>query len=159
MNDGSFRHSRSGYIAGCRCDICREAHREYGQEYWRRRKQEADEGGRHWGRTKRVTIPAGSFLWPGDWQKDAECAGLKTLCIPLGFKGHTDKWFGLTEARSVCQRCPVLEQCRTWVLAHDDDPCDWHIVAGLTPQERNGIRRRRGTAVLGNAGRFTGGAA
>lgn len=31
-------HGRSGYVGGCRCDACRQGHRDYMREYMRRRK-------------------------------------------------------------------------------------------------------------------------
>ena len=45
-----------------------------------------------------------------------------------------------TEAKAICATCPLLERCRRWVLAKDDDPSPVMVVGGMTPGERRRAR-------------------
>jgi hypothetical protein len=49
----------------------------------------------------------------------------------------------VTIARGVCRGlCPQLRACREWVLATGAGTVDG-VAGGLTPDERNAIRRQR----------------
>lgn len=69
-----------------------------------------------------------------DWRDSANCLGC-----------DTDAWFpeGTAPypaiAREVCASCPVLEDCRSWVLDHERDlglHSRFGMFAGMTPFER-----------------------
>lgn len=139
MTVHGIAHGLNGYVKhGCRCDICRSQHSDYRRRYNRQRTQEVLNGGRPWLETKRsVTIP----IMPGVWSEQAACRNSKVLDIPLGYGRHETRWPGMPSARALCNRCPVIDSCRTWVMAHEDDPCPWHVVAAMSPSERNQIRR------------------
>lgn len=38
--------------------------------------------------------------------------------------------------RTCRDACPVYRECLSWVLAQVEDPCPFHVVAGLTVGER-----------------------
>lgn len=44
------------------------------------------------------------------------------------------------EVRALCNRCPVLSQCREWAIAHPECTGVW---GGLTERQRKLIRRER----------------
>ena len=48
----------------------------------------------------------------------------------------------IAAAVEVCQRCPVLSECRDWALTTPDPAVD-HVAGGLTPWQRRTIRRER----------------
>ena len=67
-----------------------------------------------------------------DWTDQADC------------KGHTDLFFvkrgdnaSMIQAKAICQKCPVLEECRTYVLFH---PERYGIWAGMTEKDRRHYR-------------------
>jgi hypothetical protein len=76
------------------------------------------------------------------WQDDALCAGNgnRWLSMPTHShpRGAVNEW-----AVARCHDCPVLADCRRWVLSHDQDPCPYHVVAGMTISERRAEARRR----------------
>jgi WhiB family redox-sensing transcriptional regulator len=43
-------------------------------------------------------------------------------------------------AREVCRRCPFINDCREWAVAHNEAGGVW---GATTPSEREAIRRRR----------------
>jgi hypothetical protein len=49
-------------------------------------------------------------------------------------------------AMAACRACPVLQQCRAWVLDPTQweglDPCPAHVVAAMTPGMRDAERWR-----------------
>lgn len=139
MTVHGFAHGLSGYIThGCRCDICKAQHSDYRRRYNFQRAQEALNGGRPWHSAKRtLSVP----VTPGVWSEQAACRNSKRCDIPLGYGRHEDRWPGMPAARALCNSCPVIEPCRNWVMAHEDDPCAWHVVAAMSPTERNQIRR------------------
>lgn len=47
----------------------------------------------------------------------------------------------IEDAKAVCAACPVLEQCRDYILAdHPRYEDDYGIYAGLTPEDRHRAR-------------------
>lgn len=154
MNDGDIAHGRRAYIyQRCRCDVCRAAHNAYSRAYQQRRRREASTGGRPYGgRTKPEPIYV-HYTVPGQWVDRAACRGNNACEIPHGYANSGRRWRGLPEARALCNGCPVLEQCRHWIIAHRIDPCPVHVVAAMTPKERNTARRDSGIKVPGNPGR------
>lgn len=77
-----------------------------------------------------------------DWRTDALCREEDPeLFFPKGYDGPWQ--LAIAEAKSVCRRCPVVEQCLQFALA-EDIPSG--IFGGLTDKERASLRRsvRRG---------------
>lgn len=79
----------------------------------------------------------------GSWVDQAACKGHDMELIQ-----HTrrQEWYArqnryLAKLR-ICAICPVLEQCRAWVMSEPDDPCPFHVVAGMVPVERGRIRKQ-----------------
>lgn len=152
MIDNATSHGRSGYIRRkCRCTVCIAAQNDYQKRYHAMRRAEAAAGGRPFDeKTPRRAEPIVAYIEPGDWVDRAACAGTTTCDVPQGFRGKHHRWPGLPAARALCAACPVLGQCTAWILAHLRDPCNEHIVAGMTAQERNTERRRRGMRLPGS---------
>ncbi len=100
------------------CAACREAHRQYAAAY--------RDG-------KRIIEPTWTHPFePVPWMEDAACKGTDTdLFFPEGPGSHP------SEARAICARCPVREQCLTFAL-------DWNIThgvwGGLAPKQRRPLR-------------------
>lgn len=158
MKNGEFVHGRGAYIRrACRCDICREAHRAYARDYHHRRADEAAEGGRRWDKYQTRATPNGLMSWIpwGEWADEAACKGSDDWAIHAFalHKRDARRFPQVVNAIKGCEACPVLEQCTAWIFAHDIDPCSHHVVAAMTPKERNAERRRRGMRVPGNPGR------
>lgn len=80
---------------------------------------------------------------PTGWIEHAACKGrdmlltTHTMRMPYYLRRYIDR-----ERMLVCARCPVLTECTEWVFDHLEDPCPFHIVAGLPPVERGAIRRK-----------------
>lgn len=53
-----------------------------------------------------------------------------------------EKGSSVLKPKRICQRCPVLEECRAWGL---DDPSAGGVVGGLSTNERRDIRMGRRT--------------
>jgi len=68
------------------------------------------------------------------WYSDAACKGMD---VRLFFPevGNIPE-----EARSVCERCPVIDACREWGIRHEH----FGVWGGLSEKERRRIRRERG---------------
>ena len=58
------------------------------------------------------------------WYKQAACRGLTELMTD-----PSRSW----KAKKVCKRCPVLEDCRDYVIAH---PEPWGVWGGMSLEER-----------------------
>ncbi|NJP48314.1 WhiB family transcriptional regulator [Actinacidiphila epipremni] len=72
------------------------------------------------------------------WQHDAACRDEDPeLFFPVGNSGPA--LLKIEEAKTVCRRCPVIEQCRRWALDTAQDSGVW---GGLSEDERRAIRRR-----------------
>lgn len=74
-----------------------------------------------------------------DWQQHATCKGVPWLMDP-----PEDLQTAENEALALalCGRCPVLDDCRDWVLSLDVDPGG--IAGGMTAAEREQIRATTG---------------
>lgn len=46
------------------------------------------------------------------------------------------------DAKATCERCPVLTECRAWVLGLSNLTDQHGVIAGLVPQERRRMRHR-----------------
>lgn len=128
----------SMYAGGCRCDDCRGAAAESSRIYRARRK---------------ALNPEVVVVAVGDWAQDGLCLGSDAwLLTPAARRDRSRRSREVTQVVEECGQCPVLEDCRSWVMGHDEDPCQWHVVAGMTPKERNAIRLSRGLWVRGFRG-------
>ena len=73
-----------------------------------------------------------------DWRVQAACRMEDPdLFFPVGSSGPA--LVQLAEAKSVCDRCPVLVQCRTWALTTGQDSGIW---GGMSADERRALRQR-----------------
>ncbi|MER7848337.1 WhiB family transcriptional regulator [Kitasatospora sp. NPDC096077] len=73
-----------------------------------------------------------------DWRTRAVCAEEDPeLFFPIGNTGPA--LLQIEEARSVCRRCPVLEDCLTWALTNGEDAGVW---GGMSEGERRAMKRR-----------------
>lgn len=51
----------------------------------------------------------------------------------------------IAAAKQICRRCPVQRPCRDWALSSPEPAVD-HVAGGLSPRERDAIRKRRRAA-------------
>ncbi|WP_329172788.1 WhiB family transcriptional regulator [Streptomyces sp. NBC_01477] len=73
-----------------------------------------------------------------DWQHRAACGDEDPeLFFPVGNSGPAI--LKIEEAKRVCRRCPVMDQCRQWALETGQDAGVW---GGLSEDERRSMRRR-----------------
>lgn len=74
-------------------------------------------------------VPVSSEAWPSDdWVASAACAQTD----PKVF--FPDKGGSAAQAKRICQRCPVREQCLWDAL--DSNDVDFGIRAGYSPRQR-----------------------
>lgn len=86
--------------------------------------------------TRRATTPAAP---PGDWMANALCREIDPdMFYPEGRGGTIT--IATEEAKSVCNRCPVIDGCREWAVAAGEVFGVW---GGLTGDELRNLRRRR----------------
>lgn len=142
----------SNYTYGCRCPLCRDAHRQAQAESRERRRLRAC------GIDVEVPNrdPSVQYTQPiGAWHERAACKGKGALyLIPdsRGRYGRNVLTAANNEAINICYDCPVLEDCERWAIWQPFDPCPAHILAGLTPKQRRTKRRTVGIPTPGNPG-------
>ena len=91
------------------------------------------------------------MTWPGGGQRPATAAGHWTdegacrepgadpeLFFPVSEAGRATRR-QVAEAKAVCARCPVMEECRDWAVEAGEPEGIW---GGTTPEERRHLRRR-----------------
>lgn len=79
-----------------------------------------------------------------DWRKRAECRKEDPeLFFPVGTSSAA-QW-QIEEAKQVCRRCDVREQCLGWALETQQDHGVW---GGLNEDERRALARRQTRAEL-----------
>lgn len=77
-----------------------------------------------------------------DWLERAACRDEDPeLFFPVGASGPA--LLRIEEAKAVCRRCPVMEQCRRTALETGQDSGVW---GGMTEEERRAARRRASRA-------------
>ena len=82
-----------------------------------------------------------------DWRKQAECLDESPdLFFPVGTTGPAI--FQVEEAKVVCRRCDVREQCLAWALESGQDHGVW---GGMSEDERRALKRRTARARLRTA--------
>ncbi|MFF7115623.1 WhiB family transcriptional regulator [Streptomyces albogriseolus] len=73
-----------------------------------------------------------------DWRHNAVCREEDPeLFFPIGNTGPA--LLEIEEAKAVCRRCPVIEQCLQWALEFGQDSGVW---GGLSEDERRAMKRR-----------------
>ncbi|MER5968258.1 WhiB family transcriptional regulator [Streptomyces sp. NPDC002055] len=77
-----------------------------------------------------------------NWRQSAACIDEDPeLFFPIGTSGPAA--LQAEEAKTVCARCPVTEQCLEWALENNQDSGVW---GGLEENERRALRRRNARA-------------
>ena len=73
-----------------------------------------------------------------DWRHEAACRDEDPeLFFPIG---NADlHWSKIEEAKAVCRRCPVVDDCLRWALETGQDSGVW---GGLSEDERRALKRR-----------------
>ena len=86
---------------------------------------------------RRRQVP--TALEHGDtWRDRAVCRNEEPeLFFPIGNTGPA--LLQIEEAKAVCRRCPVMEECLQWALEMGEDAGVW---GGLSEDERRRLRRR-----------------
>ena len=73
-----------------------------------------------------------------DWRHNAVCREEDPeLFFPIGNTGPA--LLQIEEAKAVCRRCNVMEQCLQWALEAGQDSGVW---GGLSEDERRAMKRR-----------------
>ncbi|MEU0965798.1 WhiB family transcriptional regulator [Streptomyces sp. NPDC005917] len=73
------------------------------------------------------------------WREVASCRdGDPDLFFPIGHSDCGPTLVQIGEAKAVCRRCPVMQQCLAWAL--DAHPVEG-IWGGTTENERRSMRR------------------
>ncbi|MFE0580220.1 WhiB family transcriptional regulator [Streptomyces sp. NPDC058874] len=90
-----------------------------------------------------------------DWRHNAVCREEDPeLFFPIGNTGPA--LLQIEEAKAVCRRCPVMEQCLQWALEAGQDDGVW---GGLSEDERRAMKRRAARNRARNARNGAGAAA
>ena len=73
-----------------------------------------------------------------DWRHSALCRTQDPeLFFPIGTTGPAS--LQVDDAKAVCRRCPVVEDCLTWALETGQDAGVW---GGTSEDERRALKRR-----------------
>lgn len=73
-----------------------------------------------------------------DWRHHAACRDEHPeLFFPVGTSGPALQI--ITEAKTVCRRCPVRTDCLSWALDSGQDHGVW---GGMSEDERRALKRR-----------------
>lgn len=74
-----------------------------------------------------------------DWRHRAICRDEDPeLFFPIGNTGPALRQ--IEDAKSVCRRCPVTDECLNWALTSGQDSGVW---GGLSEDERRALKRRQ----------------
>ena len=77
-----------------------------------------------------------------DWRHRAICRDEDPeLFFPIGNTGPA--MLQIEQAKAVCRRCPVIQECLTWALESGQDAGVW---GGLSEDERRALKRRNARA-------------
>lgn len=74
---------------------------------------------------------------------DVPCRGRSDLFFPEEVRSSVGRAI-LVEAREICSGCEVREPCLEYALRFEE----WGIWGGMSEQERNRLRRKRGIRFL-----------
>lgn len=82
-----------------------------------------------------------------DWRHRAACRDVDPeLFFPVGSTTQSDQ-LQIADAKDVCKRCDVADQCLDWALESGQDHGVW---GGLSEDERRALKRRMARAARGN---------
>ncbi len=74
-----------------------------------------------------------------DWRNRAECLNEDPeLFFPIGESTRQSQW-QIDEAKRVCGKCAVREQCLNWAL---ESGSEYGVWGGLSERERRTLKRR-----------------
>jgi WhiB family redox-sensing transcriptional regulator len=77
-----------------------------------------------------------------DWRHRAICRDEDPeLFFPIGNTGPA--LLQIEQAKAVCRRCPVIQECLAWALESGQDAGVW---GGLSEDERRALKRRNARA-------------
>ena len=81
-----------------------------------------------------------------DWRTRSACKDQDPeLFHPIGTSGPA--LIQTEQAKAVCRRCPVIDDCLTWALEAGQD-AEFGVWGGMSEQERRALLRRGGLRVL-----------
>jgi WhiB family redox-sensing transcriptional regulator len=73
-----------------------------------------------------------------DWRHEAACREVDPeLFFPIGNSGPA--LLQIEEAKQVCRRCTVMEECLRWAIESGQDAGVW---GGMSEDERRALKRR-----------------
>ncbi|MGP3979842.1 WhiB family transcriptional regulator [Streptomyces sp. KR80] len=73
-----------------------------------------------------------------NWRQDAACRNADPeLFFPIGNSGPAA--VQVQQAKALCRRCPVTDQCLDWALENNQESGIW---GGLEEEERRALRHR-----------------
>lgn len=79
-----------------------------------------------------------------DWRNSGACRDEDPeLYFPIGTSGPAV--LQAEQAKAVCRRCPVTDECLRWALESGQDSGVW---GGMTEEERRAVKRRGGLRVM-----------
>jgi len=79
-----------------------------------------------------------------DWQKDAACAGMDVnMFFPK--RGETAK---ANQAKKVCMKCPVIEECRAYGLELSQKFETVGIFGGMSSNTRKQVLHEQGSKAV-----------
>jgi WhiB family transcriptional regulator, redox-sensing transcriptional regulator len=83
-----------------------------------------------------------TVLWDESWVKEAACSGMDpNIFYPPQYGDYKEL---VAYAKSICDKCPVREQCLDYALSHHTNSLGSHgIWGGKTVRERRAINRER----------------
>ena len=77
-----------------------------------------------------------------DWRHKSACREEDPeLFFPIGTTGPA--LMQIEDAKTVCRRCEVQEQCLNWAIENGQDAGVW---GGMSEDERRALKRRRARA-------------
>ena len=77
-----------------------------------------------------------------DWRSRSACLDEDPeLFFPIGNTGPA--LVQIEQAKTVCRRCPVTQECLSWALESGQDAGVW---GGLSEDERRALKRRNARA-------------
>jgi len=121
----------STYIKGCRCQNCTTANRDYQRDRATIRKNNQPITSRD------AYQPAEYIEGDTSWHTQAACKNVDTnLFFPAGGSGTPTNW---DQAVTICQQCPVVNQCLEFALRTQQKDGVW---GATTPHQRQQMRRQ-----------------
>jgi WhiB family redox-sensing transcriptional regulator len=86
------------------------------------------------------------YALPGAWREHAACRDkVDEMYLPEKIRGQhygpRHREF-IRNAKAICHRCPVRDECTAWALTVPD-PAMGAVAGGMTPFERSDVRLLR----------------